>query len=117
MSFKQFIEFQHKDVDLDRAQQFYEKYKKECEKKQAEIFFKEFSNEYWLKEKYHPQESYQVFLTQKSYVLWRFHEFVQEMKEGKYQGANFAIEHSEILKDHDYSVAPFFGFNKEARML
>ena len=39
------------------------------------------------------------------------------MKEGKYQGANFAIEHSELLKDHDYSVAPFFGFNKEARML
>jgi hypothetical protein len=46
------MEAQPYDIDAGKAEKIYQKYRKEYEEKQNQIFFTEHKNDEWFKEKY-----------------------------------------------------------------
>lgn len=54
LSFKQFMEMQHDPIPPFEAQQCYDDYKSNYERKHLEIFFSEHKSEPWFIEKYDP---------------------------------------------------------------
>lgn len=60
IDFKQFMEMQEENVNTDQAQECFDRYVKEHQLKQANIFYHQHREEQWFMDKYDPRQIYKT---------------------------------------------------------
>ena len=80
------------NVDRNKAEKFYEKYKKDWERKQLEIFFGEHKVEEWFAEKYDPVLSERLKEERRSESQKNAERFFENYMNGVYENLNLEID-------------------------
>jgi len=91
ISFRQFMQLQPEKLDSKKAESIYNRYKKEYEEKQAQIFFQEHENDQWMLEKYHPLLSQKLRNKRIEESRASAQRFFQDLKSGVYEKLNLDI--------------------------
>lgn len=121
------MDMQRDSLSNEEAQKYYDQYKADQNKRQAEVFYETHKHESWFKEKYDPEQIYfwkqDRYKTANSLAQKFIEEFVDEVdnkkastlcfdeKEGHDYQRLISLDNDEVAK------APLFGFDANAKTL
>eukprot|EP01015_Nassula_variabilis_P037649 TRINITY_DN999_c0_g1_i3.p1 TRINITY_DN999_c0_g1~~TRINITY_DN999_c0_g1_i3.p1 ORF type:complete len:679 (-),score=87.66 TRINITY_DN999_c0_g1_i3:160-2196(-) len=111
LSYREFMELQSEKVDSELGDKIYNKYKRDYEQKQREIFYQEHKNDEWFKEKYDPILSQKFKDERKEEAQAIAQRFFKNFDQGIYNQLNLEVD-DDILKNHFINAAED-NFNEE----